>query len=396
MAWRNAFIVSAIALTPASAASAQIAEIAKAQASDPLAGYVKASSWVSTKKGPTFVELLIDPHSAALRLRTATNQAPDLRILDSPTEVLKLLADKRMEFLWQPLSDWAGPTLEKMRDEQIARLRAAAARGEADLPPSTTGESTVRPKIRALLQLADFLIDVGQCDEAERMLQQQLATMKVRSDSSWNAIEWFSVAAWIASARLGRDDFAGAIAQYAFIEQSLGNSPFAQNATINRASLLARSGRYADALAAIEPLWVRWSREQPELKVGGSERQFAWIRACALEGLGRHAEAEAAFKPVAEATDTRDPHFVIDSDDSLRLKGRVCLKQTAAVGDLIATQLQDGLSPWALLLFQPAYRPTQNVELWEKIRSDPRLAKLASERMRVLPPELTPALNGWR
>ena len=72
------------------------------------------------------------------------------------------------------------------------------------------------------------------------------------------------------------------------------------------------------------------------------------------------------------------------------------MKQTAAVGDLIATQLQDGLSPWALLLFQPAYRPTQNVELWEKIRSDPRLAKLASERMRVLPPELTPALNGWR
>jgi hypothetical protein len=247
-----------------------------------------------------------------------------------------------------------------------------------------------------VIQLADFLIDNGQAAEAERMLQQQLRTMKVRTDGSWNAIEYFTVASWIATARNARNDVDGAIEEYEFVERALGNSPYADNATINRASLLVQNGRFAEGLGAIDPLWVRWSKESREYKVVGSERQFAWIRACALAGLGRHAEAEAAFVPVLQATDTRDPHYVIESDDSLKLRGLECMKQTAGVKHLIADELQDGLSPSALLLMQPAYRSERDPEFWAEVRADPLLTKLASERMRVLPPEMTPALNGWR
>lgn len=396
LAWRGAliFFVTATLIVP-SGAGAQIAELAKVQAADPVAPYVKASSWVPTGKGPVFVELVLDQTNAGLRTRTVNDQAPEIRMFDSTSDVLKLLADRRMKFLWQPLTEWAGPTLEKMREVRLKRLRAAAAAGDADLPPSTTSESTVRPKTRALIQLAKFLIDVGQESEAERLLQSQLETIKVRTNGSWNTFEWFSIGAWVASARVARGDLDGGISQYALIERTLGSSPFAPNATINRAALLAQSGRYADALAAIDPLWVRWSRENQEYKIRGSDRQFAWIRACALEGLGRHDEAEAAFQPVAQANDTRDPHYAIDSDSALTLRGLVCMKRTAAIKQFITDDLQNSRSPETLLLLQPAYRPQINVELWEKIRSDAGLMKLASERMRTLPPEMTPALNSW-
>jgi hypothetical protein len=283
-----------------------------------------------------------------------------------------------------------------MRERTAAQLRAAAAAGNADLPPETTSESAVRPRIRALIQLADYLIDTGQPEDAERLLQDQLATMKVRTDGSSTAMEWFSVAAWIATARWARGDADGAVRQYEFIERTLGNSPYAANATISRASFLAQKGRYAEALNAIDPLWQRWQRETREYKIGGSERQFAWIRACALEGLARHAAAEAAFQPVTQARDTRDPYYVIEPDDALKLKGRVCMKQPDAVVALLADELQNALSPGALLLLQPAYRPQTDVDLWQRVRSDTTLAKLAGERMRILPTEMTPALNGWR
>lgn len=370
--------------------------IAKAQAADPLAPYVRASNWLSTAKGAVFVELLIDQDNAALRLRQVSNQNPEIRVLDSPSDVLKLLADKRMQFLWQPLAEWAGPNLEKMRDQHLMRLRVAAAHGDANLPPSTTAESVVRPKVRAILQLARFLMAIGRSSETESILQQQLGTMKVKTDGSWNAIEWFSVAALIGGTRLSRNDFDGAIAEYALIERTLGNSPYADNATINRAALLAQSGHYAEALAAIDPLWVRWSRERRGEKVRGSERQFAWIRACALMGLGRQAEAEAAFEPVIEANKTYDPHFVVETDDTLKLKGLVCMGQTSAVVQMIADQLENGLSPEALLLLQPAYRPQRDSAFWERVRSDPTLISMSSVRARVLPQEMTPALNGWR
>jgi hypothetical protein len=397
MARRNALALAAITiLVWPSCADAQIAEIAKAQAADPLSSYIKAAGWISTGKGPQFVELILDQKNAGLRVRTATNQTPQIQLLSSPSDVLKVLADKRMEFLWQPLIEWSGPTLETMRDRRLADLRAAVAAGDAVLPPLTTGESTVRPKTRALIQLASFLIDVGQSAEAERLLQKQLSSMKVRTDGSWSAIEWFSIGSWIASARLAREDVAGAIAQYTLLEHALGKSPYAENATINLASLLVQNGRYADGLAAIDPLWVRWSRETREYKIGGSDRQFAWIRACALEGLGRHAEADAAFQPVLQADDTKDPHYVVESDSALKLRGLVCRKDVAAVERLMADELQNSRSPSGLLSLQPNLLPRRDAELWAKIRSDPSLIKLSSERMRILPPELTPALNGWR
>lgn len=380
---------------PQSVAQAQIADIANAQAADPVASYVKASGWVQTNDGPIFVELLLDDANAGVRLRSATNADPKIQVL-RPYQALEILADRRMQFLWQPLEAWAGPNLERMRDRNLAQLRTAADAQIPGRPPARTSESTVRPKVRAIIQLAGFLTEVGQGAEAERVLQDQLNTMKVKTDGSWSAIEWFSVAGTIASSRWERGDSKGAITQYELIERTLGNSPFAVNATISKASFLAQSGRYADALSTIDALWERWNRDNREYKVSGSLRQFAWIRACALEGLGRHAEAEAAFLPVLQASETRDHHFVIETDDTLQFRGRICMQDVGAVTAMMTERLKNETLNDYVLALQPAYRPPRNTEFWAKIRSNESLTKLALVRMRVLPPEMSLALNGWR
>jgi tetratricopeptide (TPR) repeat protein len=301
-----------------------------------------------------------------------------------------------MEFLWRPLAEWAGPGLVPMRDRLIARLRTAAAVGDSQYRPATTVESTVRPQVRAVIQLASMLDQIGRADEAEQLLQQQLATIDPKKGGGWRGIEWFSVAAGIAKARWARGDDAGAIAQYEFIEQRLGNSPYAVNATISRSSLLAFTGRYSEALAAVDGAYARWMSDNREDKVPGSERQFAWIRACALEGLGRHDEAQTAFQPVLADREWRDPDFVIEPDNDLRFRGRLCMKQRDALVGMLSSNLRDDLFTSSLLALQPERRFPHDEAQWTALRTDPGLMKVASERMRVLPPDLIPALNGWR
>lgn len=364
---------------------------------DRLASFIKAAGKVQTGEGPVSVELLIDDSNAALRMHFPGEPRPEIALLTKTGDVLTLLADKKMAFLWTPLTEWAGPNLERMRDRQLAKLQAAASVGESAQPAAATIESTVRPRTRAILQLAGFLIETGNPVEAERILQERLATMPVNRDKArWNEIEWFTVASRIATARAARDDVEGALAEYALAETTLGDSPFAINASVNRAALLLRRNLYADALAAIDLAEQRWRASNPYDKVGGSERQFAWIRACALEGVGRHAEADQAFRPVLDARDSKDRDFVIDSDRKLKMQGLVCMRRSAAVKAMIADQIRNGFTSNALLMFQPANRPLHDAEFWARITSDPELRKLVLERMRELPPEMAPALNGWR
>jgi tetratricopeptide (TPR) repeat protein len=358
---------------------------------DPFAQYVKAASWVPSGKGPVYVELLIDANVAALRMRSAEESKPDLAIISDPDAALALLSDQHMKFLWGPLTEWAGADLTKMRDRMLLSLRSAADAGKSAWAPSTTGESTVRPKVRALIQLAQYLDEIGRSEEAEQALSLQLRTMKL--GGSWGDIEWFEVAAGIASARTAHNDYAGAISQYEYIESAMGDSPYAVNATISRAALLARSGKYEDALKAVDAAWARFHSRHKGDDIPGSERQFAWIRACALKGLGRNDEAEAAFQPLLGDREWHDKDFVISSDSSLQLKGRVCMNDTNAVISMIKDNVQNA-PVTSLVDFEPDYQPLRDAAFWAAVRSDPELSKMVAERMRILPPEMKDALRG--
>jgi tetratricopeptide (TPR) repeat protein len=362
---------------------------------DPLARFVKASGWVPGPRGPVRAELILDGADAVIRVSSADAPRPRIYTISSPSEVLVLLADKHMEFLWKPLAEWAGPGLETFREQRLAKLRAAAALGNTPYNATTATESTVRPKYRAQLQLAAFLTAIGRSGESDQLLQSQLAEIKLKQNAGWSGIEWFSIAARIANNRWARGDNAGAIAEYAWMEQSMGDSPYAVNATVNRAAFLAMSGQYAAALPAIEAAYARYLKDNRGDRIAGSERQFAWIRACALDGLGRHSEAMEQFRVVMDDRQWRDPDFVIESNSNVRVRGWTCMKQTDALIAYLKDAAREDLFAGALMPLQPARKLNHDRELWAKVRADPELAKLVNERMRVLPAEYDAALNAW-
>jgi hypothetical protein len=362
---------------------------------DPLAQFVKASAWLPGRRGQVHAELIINRNDAAIRVRSPDTPRPRIYSIGMPAEVLILLADKRMEFLWAPLAEWAGPGLETFRERRLARLRAVANAGYTPYDARTASESTVRPKIRAQLQLANFLSAIGRDAESDQILQQQLNGMTLKKGASWSGIEWFSVAARMANNRWGRGDTEGAIAQYAYMEREMGKSPYAVNATVNRAAFLAMAERYGEALPAIDSAYARFLKDNRGDRIAGSERQFAWIRACALEGLGRHAEAQEQFKVVMDEREWRDPDFVTESNSNVRVRGWTCMKDAISLIAYLKDSAQNDLFGAALMVLQPARRMKRDQEFWAKVSANPELARIASQRMRVLPPEYNAALNGW-
>lgn len=353
---------------------------------------VKAGDWVSTARGPVFVEFSALGNGRAslgtLRLRLASESKSEVLPLRDPQMILALLADKRMQFLWQPLTDWAGPGLESIRDSTLAHLRGAWARGAPALPPLSDTESQLGLRVRALLQLTNYLMVVGQHSEAEQLLRDNLSKMAPRTDLSTRALEWQMVAFGIARSRLAQGDSQGAVSTYALVEATLGDSPYAVNATVNRAAVLVESGEYSAALTALDSATAKLrvvSAAKSKAAINpGSDLQFAWIRACAFERLGRTSEAREALHPLLSS-----------SDQSFQAKARVCMGDVAALKRLIAQSLSTEFILSDSLLFQPGFVPTKNRAIWDAVRADPELQALANQRMRVLPPELTAALNGW-
>ncbi|MGN6154432.1 MAG: hypothetical protein ACTHN4_01700 [Sphingomicrobium sp.] len=302
-----------------------------------------------------------------------------------------------MQFLWATLIAMTGRDLEQLRTQSLAQLRDSAAQGQAALRSTDTQQSTVRPAVRSVLQLASMLEATGHRDEGLNLLEQQLAKMPLKPNG-WSGIEWFSVASAHATLRWHAGDYPDAIAEYSTIEQALSGSPYLLNATVNRAALLAESGHYQDALTTIDGAWAEFLAQTKGDKVPGSERQFAWIRACALNGLGRTDEARREMRILVEDRAPTDPDFVIPKDNDIELRAAVCMNDAETVTNLILRDLTGSpVGSKAVVWMQPAFQTPLPAwqAMFDKVRADKRVQDAVAERMRVLPPELTPALNGW-
>lgn len=364
---------------------------------DPLAQYVKASAWVEAGKGRLYIEMLSDGENAAFRARSDASPVPELYRLSSPNDVLRFLADRRMSVFWQPLKSWAGPSLEVMRERITSQRRAAFERHRAEFATASTGQSTVGEPVKALLQLADFLIETGRAEEAEQLLRQQLAKMPFNLKGTQRGIEWQSVASEIGRARKARMDLDGAIAQFDYVERVMAGSPYALNVAVNRAAFLAEAGRYQQALPVIEQAWSDFDKTRDDDDVTGSDRQFAWVKACALHGLGRKVEAAALMATIEPDQSLSDPDFMIEPNNSIRFRAAMCMKDVPAIKAMLLANFNSGaVAPSLLIWMQPGRTGGRNQEIADAIRADPELQAVARDRMEILPPELTPALNGWR
>jgi tetratricopeptide (TPR) repeat protein len=185
--------------------------------------------------------------------------------------------------------------------------------------------------------------------------------------------------------------------------QRLGPGSHLLNIMATHAFILADGGRYREALAIVEATAQQYEATSKTIggmlnTIPGSERYFAGIRGCALAGLGRKAEAEAALVPVLG---TKEPgsllYRVPESNGEVRLRIYACLRDRAAYArEIVASITADPAGPTTLALMQPAVKTALvDPALLAATRSDPQVVAALSPTARLLPPELVPALNNW-
>jgi tetratricopeptide (TPR) repeat protein len=298
---------------------------------------VKASADVSTDHGPVHIDFAVwgPAKYAFLALRRADHSKPQIITLLYPDQVLALLADKQMEPMWQAVTQWAGSTLEPLRDRSISNLRKAYRNGSPDYFLTQGGEraiidSPLDLRVQALLQLTYYLRSVGQYGEAEQLLRDNLTKMMLKPNSDRSILNWEVVALEIAAVRYARGDIPGALSQYATVEATLGDNPYVVNAMVSRAAALAKNGQYQEALTVIDAALAKLKEpangvspsKNRVVPVPGAELQFAWIRACALQGLGRTNEAETALQPLLKESGVNTTEEVED----VVLRAEVCMR----------------------------------------------------------------------
>lgn len=339
----------------------------------------------------------VSPTHAMIRIGPpASQQTVDIRTVD---EALAALADQRLAPMWPPISTWAGPGLEDLRDRRIAEARSIFAKGRTK-DADTAIASVVRPRLRPTFLLADALFAGGRVTEAVDLMRAARAAEP--KDSPWWSFHWASMSQWLAKVedRQGRFDAALAILDAAI--PPLGKDRVKLNLEASRASVLLELNRPAEALVAIDA--VQMAFEAPgsgilsgNARIKGSDRQFAWIRACALHRMGRIAEAQAAATPLHPEVEPQDKRFKIDPTLKLRKQLALCSQDVAATAGIYAEMLT--ATPYAgeaLMELQPALKaPGLAPGFMDQVRHHPVLAPMLAKRFRPLPDTLVPALHGW-
>ncbi len=356
--------------------------------------WVKASGLVGGRK----VELLVQGERAAIREWHAGMGfgRPEIYEISSVASVLALLADRHYQFLWDELAPWAGPDLGLVRER--LRLQAEAISNQTmSAPPISSAESATSPRVSDFIRLTAIYLQIGEAPLAEKVMETYLAAIGPKGRSTQQTSDWVLAKARLATVLQVSDKVDQSYRHYADIQAQAGRSDYALNGLVNHAAVLAENGRHAEALELIDAAWEKYRRQAGDEGLAGSERQFAWIRACALDGLGRAAEADAAYQPVRNSGAVADRDFIVERKESIEWRAHWCRRREAELKAFLLAELAGDRPTMAVLALQPAYQSELlNADLLAKMRADPDIRAAAAKRMRVLPPAMTPALNRYR
>ena len=355
--------------------------------------WLKASGVVDGKP----FALLINGDRAALVERLGDRGPGGQRFftIDSFNGVLALLADRRFEFLWPQLELWAGLDLGLFRERLRQQAEEISLRAGRPFP-SSSAESATSPILSSYIRLTAIYMQIGETPRAEQVLQTYLAAIGPKGRSSQQTMDWVLAKARLATVMQFDGRVEQSLRQYEDIQAQAGKSEFGLNGMINHAATLVESRRYAEALDLIDRAWALFTKSGDEA-LKGSERQFAWIRSCALGGLGRNDEADAAYAVVRNSGDVSDRDYIVDRKESIEWRGLWCRRREADLKALMLAELAASRPSIAVLALQPGYRPEfEDPELLAKLRADPDIVAAARLRMRTLPAAMTPALRKYR
>lgn len=195
----------------------------------------------------------------------------------APADGVTLLIDRRYAPIWPAVEAWAGGDLSAQRAALIASARAAF---------------TLDPAPAARLHYADALAATGSRAEAIGLVGDWLDTLaEPGEDAYYRAMAASKLGRWLSES--GRADVAVARMR-AELQKLPKDEPARGNIVPNLANIMLLAHDAAGALALLD-------RETPAAKDMESPSTvgiFVTLRACALEGLGRHEQAVALLRRV--------------------------------------------------------------------------------------------------
>lgn len=352
---------------------------------------------VTWSGGSGMAELQIHGDSAQVMLQTPDGNLSQLRSVDTVDDALAVLADERLAFLWPALLAWAGDDLHILRDKALSRAERVADQGGR--PLAVEGRAKLEGWSRefwAFRQYMSALVHAGRTSDAIARIQAEIASPTLGDNTLVRA----QIQLMLANVLFDDGATSQAIAVLEKASADARSNAAKTEADVNLALMLALVGQYDRALTIDDAAEQDFDRMGSGILVGhrklpDSHAYFAAIRACALDGLGRHDEAQATL-----ATIGSEPETALDL--SVRAESRLlaysCMHDAAGLANELAADIQ-AAPPAAkvFLQFQPAreVRPAERETLAKAISMDTAI-KAMSGRVRVLGGNLIPALSSWR
>ncbi len=391
----------ALAFVPAIAAAQNVPMVQAPPAlQDDMAPFVRATAQTMFESRDTRIEFIVREGIPMVRFTPGWGHTVDVWLLRDHASVLRVLADQRFSGLWPAVVEWGGPDMRKASDA-LVRLTQLAYSTQLDLGPRTTAENTGGLRARTVLQYADALHAAGRRDEGVALLRKTLAEADA---ARWDIAESNVVRLRLAGTLHGDGQSEAAITELRIGEANPSEGAYALNYEVNRAAFLAEDGRYAEALATIGDVTDHYFGHQSRKyrhhgeRVPGSGREFDWIRACALKGLGRDDEAQALIAGLRAAPEPPDEGFFPPTNFQVNVRADLCFGDVEGlVHDFLRALRPNAIAPVALLWLQPerVLDPRRDA-LLARVRADPRIAAALAGLMRPFPAALVPALNQWR
>jgi hypothetical protein len=281
-----------------------------------------------------------------------------------PDLALALMSDRRFSHFWPVLRTVGGADALQFRSGSLrAMLR------DARIPPiqPTTFDSTISARMRRAVAEASVWGWWGERDRALAILDGLLPVPDARGRLTDNQqYDYLAVELRRATLLTSMGDLSGAV--HTLRTLSADDRIWANyriNADVNLAALLVEMEQAQEALTLINAAEQRFRAAEGNSSVSGSNRQFAWIRACAQLQLGQEAAAHFTLRAIQATPDVAQNPWVPASQESIVMRSQRCMHNIdGAMLRMTRSILSDAPFPateWAPLLFD---NPRSRVQSW--------------------------------
>ncbi len=360
--------------------------------------------------GLVFVPVTLDGRSFQICLKPALNDELDYIVSDTigfdtgrvPVTLSianLMITNKQYRPLHKQILEWGGAGFEKIRVRMAGTIIPISI-GSNNLISMQSGKNSI------ILAKNKDLRELGYLDRASALLDPVLARYpgkkkKLSDGAQW---EWTSFTIAKATNLIRQGKFEEAMQLYQdFEQQSLVDQDLKANTAVNRAAYLAEAGRYEEAISALDLAETAYGAQVPSysnIKVGGSDREFMWIRACALHGTGKLNEAKLLTDKLYAMPEQPTSYFAsLTSTAFIKRRLAFCMDDADALVGLLQQDYSKypSLPTSATLTLQKGYQfdAIDRSALLQRVRDDPRLRDIMALVEQVAPEQM-PAINAWR